>query len=55
MDASIQNAIVAASDLDTRLDWVEPMVKSLSIEETAASPGGHGNDGNIAFPECTLS
>ena len=52
MDAPIQNAIVAASDLDTRLDWVEPVVKSMMFGETAHF-FGPGPDASSA--DCTAS
>ncbi len=52
MDAPIQNTIVAASDLDTRLDWVEPVVKSMMFGETAHF-FGPGPDASSA--DCTAS
>ena len=55
MDAPIQITIVAASDLDTRLDWVEPVVKSMMFGETANGAGA-GPDGFFPpGPNCTLS
>ena len=55
MDGPVRDAIVGSPGLDARLDWVEPTVKSLSIEETAGGPG-HGSDGQVLMlPECTLS
>ncbi len=46
MDGPVRDAIVGSPGRDARLDWVEPTVKSLSIEETAGMPG-QGGDGNI--------
>ena len=46
MDKLNQEVITPASELDERLDWVEPEVKSLYIEDTAATTG-HGSDGGL--------
>lgn len=42
------------ADVDTRLDWVEPEVRSLSVSETAIHPG-HGPDGETIWTDCTAS
>lgn len=39
---------------DTRLDWVEPNVRALSVSETALHPG-HGPDGETIWVDCTAS
>lgn len=39
---------------DSRLDWVEPAVRELSVEETALSPG-RGPDGETRWVDCTQS
>jgi hypothetical protein len=39
---------------DTRLDWVEPEVRELSVTETAVHPG-HGPDGETIWTDCTAS
>ena len=52
MDGPIRDAIVDSPGLDTRLDWVEPVVKSMMFGETA-NEFGPGPDGGGA--DCTAS
>ena len=41
-------------DADTRLTWVEPEVRALSVKETSLSPN-QGADGETIWSDCTLS
>lgn len=40
---------------DSRIDWVEPEVRSLAIAETSILPGRAGHDGETIWTDCTLS
>ncbi|MEO9130787.1 MAG: hypothetical protein ABI240_06225 [Sphingomonas sp.] len=40
---------------DSRIDWIEPEVRSLAIVDTASLPGDSGSDGETGWTDCTLS
>ena len=52
MDGPIRDAIVDSPGLDTRLDWVEPVVKSMMFGETAHFFGPGPDGGGV---DCTAS
>lgn len=40
---------------DSRIEWIEPEVRSLAIVETSVLPGRSGHDGETIWTDCTLS
>jgi len=42
------------SGADSRIQWIEPEVRSLAVVETSVLPGT-GPDGETQWADCTLS
>jgi hypothetical protein len=54
-DEQPDNNLSSASAIgDTRLDWIAPEVRAMSVKETALRPNT-GHDGETIWTDCTLS